>query len=203
MAFAMRFHPFAMAFDPDGQQLAFSENDGSENAVCLLPTAPAESGEKRVMPLLCGRGGTFDRTLFTLEFSCTGLYLAASARLGVQIWRRDRLRGWEPVHWLTSIRNRIPVSGQTQFSPDGHHCAVAAHAWNEVSVWGPGPSGQYCKKLSVTFEEKVNAHALFTPDGTQLMVYACSSSHDWLPLAEQCQWYFLSLAPAQAPRMPR
>ena len=161
----------AMAFSPDGQQLAFKEKDSRGRRLCILSDL-ASGGPESTTWLHPGpvdrpskRG---DYSPDFLQFSATGRQLATWESDGVQIWQQAQgaqgVQTWSSVLWQ---ERRGYGACELALSPDGFHCALSAGD-GKVSVWGFG--GDQCLK-KLEWQENTSVDALvFTPDGASLAV---------------------------------
>ena len=158
----------AMAFSPDGQQLAFKEKDSQGRRLCILsdlaPGGPGSTTWLHPGPVdRPGKRGDYSPDF--LQFSATGRQLATWASDGVQIWQRAlESQTWSSVLW----QPRVGYGAcELALSPDGFHCALSAGD-GKVSVWGFG--GDPCLK-KLEWQENTSVDALvFTPDGASLAV---------------------------------
>ncbi|MCY4471457.1 MAG: F-box/WD40 repeat-containing protein [Kistimonas sp.] len=107
--------------------------------------------------------------IHSASFSAQGLYLAAAADAGVQIWR-CHAGTWKPVAWIEAPDPASNGSSpECRFSPDGWHCAVSTGDEGCVSIHGPGPGGKYISKMRV-IEGACVCRMQFSPDGLRLLV---------------------------------
>ncbi|MCY4471959.1 MAG: F-box protein [Kistimonas sp.] len=151
----------AMAFSPEGHQLVIVPRTATQQKLRILS---ADAQTVTVLSSFGVRPGG-SRQIMKLAFNATGQYLAAGADLGVQIWRRDRVRNWVSVAWINNA-DCSPLSGPT-FSPDGYLCA-ASIAYG-LSVWGSAADGHYQEKVRIQRNMRVE-RLIFTGDGTQLVL---------------------------------
>lgn len=163
---------FPLAFDPEGQQLAFPcRQDPQGVRLCVLSTrGPYVRGHLTYGQTPCPEAAAF-LGVVCLQFGVTCRQLAAAGLAGVQIWRQDPVLGWISMAWIASGLAGIYRSLHFEFSPDGYHCALAAGAGDdsEVSVWGPAGGGAYVRKLHRVQGAAVS-RLLFTPDASRLVV---------------------------------
>jgi|GEM_PF-1164243 len=163
--------PSAMAFSPDGHQLAIVESTPTQQQLRMLRIEPS-GVQDVIMPCAFGVTPAASCQVKRLEFSASARYLLAAADMGVQIWQPDAVHNWVCVAWIDhSDQAPVPelVCGPV-FSPDGYHCGIAIPSG--FSVWGCTQDGGYREKVRVQKNMCVN-RLTFTGEGTQLILAFC------------------------------
>ena len=162
----------AVAFSPNGQQLAFPDRRDKTSLLSILGTAePAVRAEPACLAL-----GMYSETrpprfwaVNDVQFNSKGELLVVTMNAGIRIARRHGQGGW-----IEMARVRNPDNGPVSaaFAPDGCHCALALGSGGLVQVFGVHASEQglrWVRKLELQRGAPVT-QLLFTADSGQLVV---------------------------------
>ncbi|MCY4473296.1 MAG: F-box protein [Kistimonas sp.] len=166
------WHKLALAFSPDGQQLVFPDNFKTGKPGVTVMSRRSGADWKPGARLHCHpslQESSCDTEIFRLAYSAQGRYLAASTYAGIQLWQYDAGL-WTSVTWIDNSGCTLPLTDPLLvFAPDGNHCAASTGTRETVSIYGPGPDGNYRKKMQ--FSDGHTLYQLqFAPGGLHLLV---------------------------------
>ena len=163
----------ALAFSPDGSQLAIPFGADS-NALHRFPeSVPSAEGPNGVEILDVGSGERVARLspggeVSSVAFSPDGSLLAAGrVDGGALLWATD---GWRRVGRPLALRNASTLG--VEFSPDGHTLATT-HSDRSAALWDVAsgqPIGPILPEPAANAEAGGTVTARFTPDGAHLFV---------------------------------